>query len=142
MEPEPGPRSTTSRRRRPRLDLIGAGVVLTGGLAYVGLNDPHSPHALFPGCLFKALTGWNCPACGGLRMVHDLLHGDLVATVADNVFLLIGLPTLAFWVLLRLRQDQKVFTPSAIATIAVLTVAWTVMRNVAGFPLQPTILDG
>ncbi len=28
------------------------------------------------------------PACGGLRMVHDVLHGDLAAAINDNVVLL------------------------------------------------------
>ena len=40
-------------------------------------RDPHRPGFAFPACPFKLLTGWNCPACGGLRMTHDLLHGDL-----------------------------------------------------------------
>jgi len=30
----------------------------------------------------------------------------------------------------------------AIVVIAVLAVAWTVARNMPGFPLVPTILDG
>ena len=69
--------------------------MLVGGLAYVGLGDPHRPDFVFPACPFKALTGWNCPGCGGLRMTHDLLHGDLAAAVVDNVFLLVGLPAAA-----------------------------------------------
>jgi len=65
---------------RPRLyGALGTGALLGGGLAYVGLADPHNPDFVFPACPFKLLTGWNCPACGGLRMTHDLLHGDLAA---------------------------------------------------------------
>ncbi|MCW2565518.1 MAG: hypothetical protein JWQ31_4078, partial [Mycobacterium sp.] len=37
---------------------LGTGAVLVGGLAYVGLGDPHNPHFMFPVCPFKALTGW------------------------------------------------------------------------------------
>ena len=77
-----------------------------GGLAYVGLGDPHSPSFVFPACPFKALTGWNCPACGGLRMTHDVLHGDFGAAVVDNVFLLVGLPLLAAWLVVRWRRGQ------------------------------------
>lgn len=121
---------------------IGAGGLLAGALAYVGLNDPHRPGSPFPGCPFKLLTGWNCPGCGGLRMVHDLLHADLSAAVVDNVFLLIGLPGLAFWVLLRMRQGRAAFGPATVTVLIALTVAWTVVRNLPGFPLMPTILDG
>ncbi len=121
---------------------LGTGGLLLGALAYVGLVDPHRPHSAFPACPFKVLTGWNCPACGGLRMMHDLLHGDVAAAVVDNVFLLLGLPAMAFWVLLRMRRAKPVFTPAALVVLAVLAVTWTVVRNLPGFPLVPTILDG
>ena len=70
-------------------------------LGYIGLVDPHNPHSVYPQCPFKWLTGWNCPFCGGLRMTHDLLHGDLVASINDNIFLLVGIPLLAGWMLMR-----------------------------------------
>ena len=46
--------------------MIGTGVALAGALAYIGLADPHRPGFLFPACPFKALTGLDCPAGGGL----------------------------------------------------------------------------
>ena len=119
---------------------LGTGALAVGALAYVGLADPHRPGSLFPPCPFKLLTGLNCPACGGLRMTHDLLHGDLAAAVVDNVFLLIGLPALALWVLWRIRQGQRALTLPAIVVIAIAAIAWTVVRNMPGFPLVPTIL--
>jgi hypothetical protein len=122
--------------------VLGTGVVLAGGLAYVGLADPHKSDFVFPACPFKLLTGWNCPACGGLRMTHDLLHGDLAAAVVDNIFLLVGLPALLAWVLVRRRAGRPIFTPPAIAVIAVLAVAWTLARNMPEFPLVPTLLTG
>jgi hypothetical protein len=121
---------------------LGTGTLLGGALAYVGLADPHNPNFVFPACPFNLLTGWNCPACGGLRMMHDLLHGDLAAAAVDNIFLLVGLPALLAWVLVRWRNGRAIFTVPAIAVIAVLAVTWTVVRNLPGFPLVPTILDG
>lgn len=132
--------ATTSRGRL--YGALGTGAVLAGGLAYIGLNDPHRPGSLFPACPFKALTGWNCPACGGLRMTHDLLHGDLGAAVVDNVFLLVGLPLLAVWLLMRWRRGQSLMPVPAIVVIVVATVTWTVARNMPGFPLVPTLLEG
>ena len=119
---------------------LGTGALAVGALAYVGLADPHRPGSLFPPCPFKLLTGLYCPACGGLRMTHDLLHGDLAAAVVDNVFLLIGLPALALWVLWRIKQGRRAFTLPAILVVAVSAIAWTVVRNVPGFPLVPTLL--
>ena len=63
----------------------GTGLTLGGALTYVALADPHSPTSIYPACPFKWLTGWNCPFCGGLRMTHDLLHGDVVAGIHDYV---------------------------------------------------------
>jgi hypothetical protein len=120
----------------------GTGALVAGALGYVGLADPHNTNSVYPLCPFKWLTGWNCPFCGGLRMAHDLLHGDLAATINDNVFLLVGIPMLAGWVLIRRRHDQRLFPIPAVVTITVAAVAWTVLRNLPGFPLVPTILSG
>jgi hypothetical protein len=121
---------------------LGSGALAIGALTYIGLVDPHRPGALFPACPFKLLTGWNCPACGGLRMTHDLLHGDLPAAVVDNVFLMIGLPLLAIWAVWRRRRGQRVFTPAVLVVIAIAALGWTVLRNLPGFPLVPTVFSG
>jgi hypothetical protein len=128
--------------KRSLYGAFGAGAAVVGSLAYVGLGDPHNPNFVFPHCPFKALTGLNCPACGGLRMTHDLLHGDLAAAVVDNVFLLVGLPLLAVWLLVRWRRGQSLMPRPAIVVIAVAAITWTVVRNLPGFPLVPTLLTG
>lgn len=125
-----------------RAGLIGAGMAVAGALAYIGLADPHRPGFLFPGCPFKALTGLDCPACGGLRMTHDLLNGDLAAAVVDNVFLLMALPALAVWLVVRWRRGLTLMPMAATVTVVVAAVAWTVVRNWPGFPLVPTVLTG
>jgi hypothetical protein len=147
MEPNPpSPASGQCRQHGPhrrRLSIAaGAGALLTGALGYVGLVDPHNTNSAYPLCPFKLLTGWNCPFCGGLRMAHDLLHGELAASINDNVFLLVGLPMLAGWVLIRRRHGRAALPIPAVVTITVAAVAWTVLRNLPGFPLVPTILSG
>ena len=118
---------------------LGAGALALSAVAYVGVVDPHRPGALFPACPFKLLTGWNCPFCGGLRMTHDVLHADLAAAVVDNVFLLIGLPMLALWWLWRRNGGRRAFTPAVGVVITVTALMWTVVRNLPGFPLVPTV---
>jgi Protein of unknown function (DUF2752) len=126
--------------RRRLYPALGAGALLVGAVGYVGLVDPHKPDAVFPVCPFRLLTGWNCPACGGLRMVHDVLHGDLLAAISDNVFLLVGIPLLAGWILLRRRSGKSLLSLPATVTVVIATLAWTVVRNLPGFPLVPTLL--
>jgi L-lactate permease len=128
--------------RTPLYITLGTGALFAAALTYIGLADPHRPGFLAPPCPFKFVTGWDCPACGGLRMTHDLLHGDIAAAVADNVFLLVGLPLLGIWVLTRWRRHQPVMPPAAIVTVAVAAISWTVARNLPGFPLVPTLLGG
>lgn len=130
-----------SGTRRTRIyGAVGAGVATAGALTYIGLADPHRPGFLFPTCPFKLLTGWNCPFCGGLRMTHDLLHGDLTAAVVDNLFLLVGLPLFAIWGVWRWRRGDRMLPRAAVAAFIVAAVVWTVVRNLPGFPLAPTVL--
>lgn len=120
--------------------VLGTGALLAAGLTYIGLVDPHNPDSFFPVCPFRLLTGWNCPGCGTLRMIHDVLHGDLAAAIADNVLLLVGIPLLAGWALLRHRRGKSPLTISATAAIVSTLLVWTVVRNLPGFPLVPTLL--
>jgi hypothetical protein len=126
--------------RRRLYAALGSGALLAGALGYIGLADPHNPDSVFPVCPFRLLTGWNCPACGALRMTHDVLHGDLAAAINDNVLLLVGIPVLAGWILLRRRRGKSLLTMPAAATVVITMLAWTVVRNLPGFPLVPTLL--
>jgi hypothetical protein len=120
----------------------GSGALLAGALGYVGLVDPHNTNSAYPLCPFKLLTGWNCPFCGGLRMTHDLLHGDLAASINDNVFALVGIPMLLGWVVIRRRSGKSVLPMPTVLTFVAAAVLWTVLRNLPGFPLIPTVLGG
>jgi Protein of unknown function (DUF2752) len=129
--------SSASRRRLPAA--MGLGTLFAGALAYVGLVDPHHPDSIYPQCPFKMLTGWNCPACGGLRMTHDLLHGHFAAAVVDNMFLLVGIPALIAWVVYRSQTGRSVAPRAMWVVVLVSAIAWTVTRNLPGFPLVPTL---
>lgn len=123
-----------------RVWIAGSGALGAAALAYIAAVDPHRPGAMFPFCPFKVITGWDCPACGGLRMTHDVLHGNFSAAVSDNVFLLIGLPLLAIWSVWRLGRGRQVVTTALLVMTVVATLGWTVVRNLPGFPLVPTML--
>lgn len=44
-------------------------------------------HSFYPPCPLHALTGLDCPTCGGLRALHLLLHGEFRAAWAMNPFI-------------------------------------------------------
>jgi Protein of unknown function (DUF2752) len=121
---------------------LGSGAILVGALTYIGLADPHSSQSVYPQCPFKAITGLNCPFCGGLRMTYDLLHGDLAASINDNVFALIGIPLLAAWFVIRRRLGLPPRVVPVLVTVMIASFAWAVVRNLPGFPLVPTVLGG
>jgi uncharacterized protein DUF2752 len=131
-----------SVHRRLLYGRLGSGALLAGALGYVGLVDPHHPGSIFPGCPFRVLTGWACPFCGGFRMTHDVLHGDLSAAITDNVFVLVGIPMLAGWILLRRSREKALLPMPAVVTVVIVTLLWMVVRNLPGFPLVPTLLAG
>jgi len=137
-----GVTNATSAGRHRLYIAAGTGLTLGGALTYVALVDPHSPTSVYPACPFKWLTGWNCPFCGGLRMTHDLLHGDVVAGIHDNVFLLVGIPLLAVWLLVRRGRGRARPPRAAVLTMLVATITWTVLRNLPAFPLFPTVIGG
>ena len=133
-----GIRRVAARRDRR----VSIAAVAVAALTYVAIADPHRPGTLLPRCPTKLVTGFDCPACGGLRLVHDLLHGDLTAAVHDNPFLLLCSPALAV-LGLRSRRGQRpgfVAVPDRVAySLAGAALAWTVVRNLPGWPLKPTV---
>ena len=79
---------------------VGAGAVLF-------FFDP-ARHAFYPSCLFYRTTGLQCPACGCLRALHHLLHGELLQAIRFNALLVLSLPFLA---VLGLRSAAHCFNP-------------------------------
>jgi hypothetical protein len=70
--------------------MVVAGV-LAAATAYLAAVDPARP-GHYPGCPFYALTGKYCPGCGGLRAVHDLTHGDVLAALSSNALVTFAVP--------------------------------------------------
>ena len=64
------------------------GAFFAGGLA---LSALYAATGVGLPCPFRAVTGWECPLCGGTRMGDALLHGDLGAAFTFNPLALAGL---------------------------------------------------
>jgi hypothetical protein len=98
---------------RSRAPLMAA-VFATGlVLAVLFVFDP-ARHAFYPRCLFHATTGLYCPGCGGLRGLHELLHGHWLAALRMNLLAFGFAPLL---ILLGLSQRLRRGQPRGVATV-------------------------
>ena len=124
------------RRGRTRW-AVGAWAL--GGAASAGLllaRDPNVPGA-YGFCPLQAVTGLDCPLCGGLRGTHALLHGDVGAALDHNlllpVFLVAGV-ALAVSAARRRPLAGSRATRLMWAAVLVAAVAFGVLRNLPWFP--------
>lgn len=116
-----------------------AGVVL---LARPSIGDLQ----LVPTCPFQALTGWDCPLCGGTRAARALLTGDVPAALDHNVVVTVlafaMVAALAGWAWRRRsgRQPAPLIpwrSTVALPIVLVLLAGFTVVRNLPGVPFLP-----
>ncbi len=113
-----------------------------GGLAFITvlyiltIIDPEKS-VWMPKCLFRLLTGLQCPGCGGLRAMHALLHGDVVRALRYNWFIIYAISYLLLLIFERffLKGDwqQKIrhFAENTylVMFFALSCFVWFVVRN-------------
>ena len=123
--------------KRTRILVAGAATAALGAAClYTALVDPNNPSNAFPQCPLKALTGIDCPGCGGLRATHAIFRGDILGAADHNVLALVLLPVMAYmfvrWVLLQFEVTlPRVSWPRAFMWITpVVLVLFTVARNI------------
>lgn len=122
-------------RSRPRL-LAPAGV-LVAAVAVVGCVSTVDPNETghYPTCPFLALTGYQCPGCGTLRMIHALCHGHLGTAFGLNPLSFVMLPVLvAGWVRWTVavgggRPMGRLATPMPIWTLLGVVIVFWISRN-------------
>lgn len=87
-----------------------------------------------PKCVFKALTGHDCPGCGFQRALHALLHGDIAAAWRYNAFVFFAVPAGLFYVVVEAwrrrwpRFHEAVVSPLILTLILIAILAWWVAR--------------
>jgi hypothetical protein len=122
------------------VEAAGTGVAAVVGSLLLLVRDPHRSHS-WAECPFHALTGWDCPGCGSLRGIHDLLVGRFAEAVGHDLLLVPALVWLTWWWLARsARALGRVWRePPSSARFCYLllgfVVLFTVLRNLPGSPL-------
>lgn len=128
------PPKLTQRPPAAVWNALGLGLALAaGGLLFA--VDP-AKHELYPVCWLSAITGLQCPGCGGLRATHELLRGHLAAAWALNPLAILLTP-LGAWLgvnagltLLRSRGLPKSTPrPAVIWVGAAAILAFGIVRN-------------
>ncbi|MCA9099710.1 MAG: DUF2752 domain-containing protein [Planctomycetales bacterium] len=101
--------------------------------------------AWYPKCPLHELTGLNCPGCGGLRGVHQLLRGNVMAAFRLNALAFLLLPPLALtWLVNQYRQwrhrqrggevPQSLFPSWTGWVLLIVVVAFAIARNIPWGP--------
>jgi hypothetical protein len=126
--------------RRPVAAPVSAGGLLLAGCVTLAVVDPtHGP----PVCPFKAVTGWDCPGCGGTRALHQLFTGHLGAALSYNVLAVVILPVLLWGLFVSLTgalggprwKSVSIARPWIWIAFAVVITFW-VVRNLPVAPFD------
>lgn len=121
--------------RTARIYIAVAVAVLVAAMAAVYYFFDPSEASWMPRCIWKVLTGTDCPGCGSQRMAHALVHGDLAAAWKANAFAFCMLPVVVFLIWLEFFRERhaslyrRVHSPAAIAILTASILAWWLLRN-------------
>jgi hypothetical protein len=141
MPPESSSAPPRLKSPAPFLGLfIGAVLAFTtlGVGAVVFFFNP-SQYSFYPICQFHALTGLNCPGCGGTRSLYALLHGKLALALKDNALFILLPPCAALrgaWLGMQKLAGRPVspfFPAQFLWPLLVIIVLFTVLRNIPAF---------
>jgi hypothetical protein len=123
-----------------RTTLIGTWSLLLLGAIYVFVFEPGKT-GFFPPCVFRLLTGLQCPGCGSTRALHQLLHGHFIAAFMLNPLFIIAIPFLLFALLRHTALSFRGITPKPnalparyIYLIFVVIVSFWIFRNTPLYP--------
>ena len=100
---------------------------------FYNYNPEENP---FPKCPFYLLTGLKCPGCGSQRAIYQLLHGHIIKALQYNALLVIYLPIIVFFVLVKniKHKNNKLLTISSNTYlswgIVISLYLWWILRNV------------
>jgi hypothetical protein len=122
--------------------LSAAALALCAGGACLFVFNP-AGSGMYPPCPFHALTGLDCPGCGTLRALHQLLHGNVKGAFFYNPLAVLLLPPTAYGLLVQgcqfvgIRQPPTVFIPARwIWALLGVILAYWVLRNIPAYPFS------
>jgi hypothetical protein len=95
----------------------------------------------FGGCALKAVTGFDCPGCGGTRAFWYLVHGNLPEAARHHVFAVFAAPFLVYlylgWAAQRMFNLTLPALPLRPRLVGGFFAAWGVFMVVRNLPWEP-----
>ena len=123
-----------------RSTVIAIWSLLVAGAAYVFVFEPGKT-GFFPICIFRFLTGLQCPGCGTTRALHQILHGHFLTAFTLNPLFFIAIPFLLFaflrYTVIVLRGGvprQNALPAPYIYAIFFVVLSFWIFRNTPLYP--------
>jgi hypothetical protein len=117
-------------------------ILLITGAALLFFYNPES--IAYPPCLFKKLTGLQCPGCGTARACYHLLHGHVLTALDYNLLSTAVLPLLVlegvshlFYINRNAAAKLHIITNHIrpVHVLLVVSIFW-IVRNLPVYPLS------
>ncbi len=103
--------------------------LLSLGLWMVYHYNPETT-AWFPKCLLYQATGLHCPGCGTARAIFALLHGDIIASLRNQILLL---PSIVLCTVLIIKPSLN-FNKHLCWSVLIVVCAYAILRNLPWKP--------
>ena len=111
---------------------------------YVLANDPTDDKPDLGACAFKAVTGFDCPGCGGTRALWYVLHGNLPEAARYHAIAVFAAPFLVYafaaWTWRRVFPNARLKLPQfrlGPNTAAVFLSVWGAFWVIRNLPWAP-----
>lgn len=121
-------------KREVRLALLTFAILAIGILFYILARLGHPVP-----CLFRRITGFNCPGCGNTRVVFALLRFDIAGAFSYNLlfpveFLYLGFVYIQCAIAYLKTGKLSYHSPTPVLDVTVLVILfiWWVLRNILG----------
>jgi uncharacterized protein DUF2752 len=123
-----------------RSTVVGLWLLSIAGAVYLFVFEPGRT-GFFPPCMFRLLTGMQCPGCGTTRALHEITHGHLKAAFMLNPLLLLASPFLIYAflrysaIVMRGGVPRKNALPAPyIYAIFFIVLGFWIFRNTPFYP--------
>lgn len=117
-------------KKNPILVKIVLLAAAVAGLTFLYFFKPGS--FPYPTCVFHDLTGLYCPGCGSTRALYQLLHGNILLAIHDNVMAVLAIPFFAYAAVRK--ESLSTIHPYWIWGLFYTLIVFTILRNI---PVAP-----
>lgn len=109
--------------------------LLLAAMVFLFLFNPESTNYL--PCIFKKITGLQCPGCGSARACYHLLHGNFLTAIDYNLLLVCFIPFLLIecirWFGPALKSQFLRMNIKSYYVLIIVILFW-VIRNLPFYP--------